>query len=93
MIGKGALDEVAALATRQLSPELPVMKALGVPELMAHLSGTLDLEEAVERAKRQTRRYAKRQMTWFRNQMIAWNDVLEQQTQRKIDEILAFICD
>lgn len=71
MLDQGALKEVARLRERRLDPGLPAMKALGVPHLIAHLEGRLTLEEAVERAKRETRRYAKRQGTWFRHQIIA----------------------
>lgn len=70
MIARGALDEVAALAARGLDAGLPVMKAVGVPELMRHLRGETSLDEAIELAQRATRRYAKRQMTWFRHQMV-----------------------
>jgi tRNA dimethylallyltransferase len=92
MIEEGALREVEALLARGLDPGLPAMKALGVPEIGAYLTGEMTLEEAGARAKMQTRRYAKRQLTWLRNQMIAWKSVSEQQSERKIDEILAFIC-
>ncbi len=69
MIEAGALDEAAALAARSLDPGLPAMKALGVPELLAHLRGDTTLDEAIAGAQQATRRYAKRQMTWFRHQM------------------------
>jgi tRNA dimethylallyltransferase len=72
MVGAGALEEVRALIARGLDPALPAMKAVGVRELGAHLSGELDLDEAIALGQRQTRRYAKRQMTWFRNQTPAW---------------------
>jgi tRNA dimethylallyltransferase len=65
MMEAGALAEVERLAARHLPPALPVMKALGVPPLLAHLAGRLLLEEAVAAAKLETRRYAKRQLTWF----------------------------
>ncbi len=70
MIATGALDETAALAARGLDPGLPAMKAVGVPELLRHLRGAIDLDDAVALATRATRRYAKRQMTWFRHQMV-----------------------
>jgi len=69
MIGDGALDEVAALRERRLDPLLPIMRAHGVPGLIAHLDGTLDRAEAIRRGQADTRRYAKRQFTWFRHQM------------------------
>jgi tRNA dimethylallyltransferase len=67
MMDAGAPDEVRALAARGLDPGLPVMKALGVPELLRHLAGALPREEAVRLARQATRRYAKRQYTWFRH--------------------------
>jgi tRNA dimethylallyltransferase len=69
MLGRGALDEVAALAALGLDPRLPAMKAVGVPELLAHLRDEITLPEAVRRAQQGTRRYAKRQTTWFRHQL------------------------
>ncbi len=76
MLEQGALDEVARVMARvkaqRLDPALPGMKALGAPQLMAHLAGALSLDEAVTRAKTATRRYAKRQLTWARNQMFHW---------------------
>jgi tRNA dimethylallyltransferase len=74
MLEAGALGEVAALAARRLDPALPVMRAHGVPRLIAHLNGDLSLDEAAALAKADTRRYAKRQFTWARHQMpeFAW---------------------
>jgi tRNA dimethylallyltransferase len=72
MLEMGALDEVRALAKRNLDPTLPAMKAHGVPWLLRHLKGEIDLATAAEGAKMDTRRYAKRQVTWFRNQMPDW---------------------
>lgn len=69
MMGEGALEEAKALHQRKLSPDLPAARALGVPQLVAHLEGKLSLEDAVDQAIVQTRQYAKRQMTWFRHQM------------------------
>jgi tRNA dimethylallyltransferase len=69
MLRAGALDEAAALAARGLDPALPVMRAHGVPHLIAHLSGALSIEEAAARSKLETRQYAKRQFTWARHQM------------------------
>lgn len=72
MIGQGALEEVQALTARGLDPLAPIMKAVGVRELAAHLSGELTLDQAVALAQQETRRYAKRQLTWFRNQTPDW---------------------
>jgi tRNA dimethylallyltransferase len=75
MMQAGALDEVAALRERRLDPMLPVMRAHGVPGLIAHLDGNLSLDEAIARGQADTRAYAKRQMTWFRHQMAGWTAV------------------
>ena len=72
MIQNGALDEVRALLARNLDPTLPAMKAVGVPELAAHLSGATTLDQAVAAIRLSTRPYAKRQLTWFRNQTSDW---------------------
>jgi tRNA dimethylallyltransferase len=72
MLATGALDEVRALAARGLDPLLPAMKAHGVPWLIRHLNGEITLEEAADGGVMDTRRYAKRQVTWFRNQMKDW---------------------
>ena len=69
MMAAGALDEVQILAARQLAPDLPAMKAHGVPWLVRHLGGEITLDQAVDEAKRDTRQYTKRQATWFRNQL------------------------
>ena len=70
MLEQGALDEIRALP--KLDPKKPLMKAIGVPELLAHLNGELTLEEAKIKSKTATRNYIKRQMTWFRGQMKGW---------------------
>lgn len=72
MLEAGALDEVRVLAARQLDPTLPAMKAHGVPWLIRHLNGEISLEDATAGGVMDTRRYAKRQLTWFRNQLPDW---------------------
>ena len=72
MLAAGALDEVRALAARGLDPLLPAMKAHGVPWLIRHLRGEIPLAEAAEGGKLDTRRYTKRQATWFRHQLADW---------------------
>jgi tRNA dimethylallyltransferase len=69
MLAGGAIEEVRALARRGLNPALPAMKAHGVPWLIRHLKGEITLDQAAEGGKRDTRRYTKRQATWFRNQL------------------------
>ena len=68
MIRRGALAEVGRLLDRRLSPALPVMRAIGVPELAAHLRGEFSLNQAIAAGQLATRQYAKRQRTWFRGQ-------------------------
>ena len=77
MVAEGALAEVAALAARNLDPELPALKAVGYRELAAHLRGEASLESARAEARMQTRRYAKRQTTWMRGQMADWPRLTE----------------
>jgi len=72
MLDNGAVDEVGRLAARELDKSLPAMKAHGVPWLMRYLKGEISREEAAAGAIMDTRRYAKRQLTWFRNQMKDW---------------------
>jgi tRNA dimethylallyltransferase len=72
MLAAGAINEVRALVARGLDPLAPAMKAHGVPWLVRHLRGEIDLETAAAGAKADTRRYAKRQFTWFRNQLPDW---------------------
>ncbi|SDC16699.1 tRNA (adenosine(37)-N6)-dimethylallyltransferase MiaA [Ruegeria marina] len=74
MLDNGALDEVARAAACY-DPSLPAFKAIGVPELMAHLRGEITLDEAREKATIATRQYAKRQRTWFRARMGKWHSL------------------
>jgi tRNA dimethylallyltransferase len=90
MIGAGALDEVRALKAGGLADDLPAARALGVPQLMAHLDGHLSLDVAIEQAVAETRRYAKRQMTWFRHQMPDWT-VVERSDVGEMAEILSAV--
>lgn len=72
MFAGGALEEARALAARGLDPDLPAMKAHGMPHLAALLRGEIACEEALERTQIDTRQYAKRQLTWMRGQMPGW---------------------
>ncbi|HEY9453802.1 MAG TPA: tRNA (adenosine(37)-N6)-dimethylallyltransferase MiaA [Bradyrhizobium sp.] len=69
MLASGALEEVGALAARNLDPLLPAMKAHGVPALIRHLRGEITRDQAAEIGRADTRHYAKRQFTWFRHQL------------------------
>ncbi len=68
MLDAGAIAEVEALLERGLDPDLPVMRAIGVPEIAAWLAGEIEAEEVVAAGSQATRNYAKRQFTWFRRQ-------------------------
>jgi tRNA dimethylallyltransferase len=89
MMAAGALEEVRALAARHLDSNLPAMKAHGVPWLIRHLKGDITLAEAVAQAKRDTRRYTKRQGTWFRNQLPQFEWVEPQQAAAAVDAQLS----
>ncbi len=75
MMSMGGMDEIVRVHERGLPRDLPMMKAIGLPPLIAHLEGKLSFEEALFEAKRDTRRFAKRQFTWFRGQSEGWHCV------------------
>jgi tRNA dimethylallyltransferase len=81
MLRAGALQEVAALRERRLDPTLPVMRAHGVPDLIAYLDGDISLLRAAERAKRDTRSYARRQWTFARHQLAAFRWAAPEEAQ------------
>ena len=68
MVEQGAADEVRSLVARGLDPELPVMRAIGVREIAAWLSGDVSKDDAIAAGQQATRHYAKRQYTWFAHQ-------------------------
>jgi tRNA dimethylallyltransferase len=88
MLAAGALEEVRALDARNLDPTLPAMKAHGVPWLRRHLAGEIPLAEAAEGGKRDTRRYTRRQATWFRNQLPDFVWLSLEAAAEKIDQAL-----
>ena len=89
MLVQGALDEVRALDARGLDPMLPAMKAHGVPWLRRHLAGEISLAEAAEGGKADTRRYTKRQLTWFRHQMPGWTWIVPEAAEAAVREAIA----
>jgi tRNA dimethylallyltransferase len=101
MLDAGAIGEVEQLLVQNLSPELPAMRAHGVPELSTHLRGTISLEEAGRRTELVTGQYTKRQATWFRHHDLAEPAMTEiiqsrstrdtQLSERLIQRIFAFI--
>jgi tRNA dimethylallyltransferase len=70
MVEQGALEEARSMIG--LDPSLPAIRAIGLPELIAHLKGETSLDEAITRAQAATRQYIKRQLTWWRGQMAHW---------------------
>jgi tRNA dimethylallyltransferase len=91
MLVSGALDEIRALASRNLDAALPAMKALGIPYLLRHLAGDMSLDEACKASQQVTRNYVKRQGTWFRNQFIADLSIDTQYNDNNKDNIFSFI--
>ncbi len=91
MIGEGAVEEARALGDLGLDPGLPLMKALGLRPLVDYASGNIDLSDAIARGQAETRAYAKRQETWFRTQMIAWNRQSAQDSERLTSIIFSFV--
>ena len=88
MLQAGAFEEVRRLAARKLDPSLPAMKAHGVPWLIRHLSGEITLAAATGGAVMDTRRYAKRQLTWFRNQMKDWSWAPAEEAEKVLENQL-----
>jgi tRNA dimethylallyltransferase len=92
MIDQGAVAEVEALLTRRLNPNLPAMRAIGVRELSAYLLGQCSLDEAIAAGQQATRRYAKRQYTWFAHQPPAdWPRFQEALDLDRLGEALALL--
>ncbi len=92
MMENGAIAEVQALLARDIPADVPVLRAIGVPEIAAMLAGDLDRDEAVARGKIATRQYAKRQFTWFRNQSpttwLRWEKEINDSNKHKIETLL-----
>jgi tRNA dimethylallyltransferase len=92
MVASGALEEVRALGQMNLPAEAPALKALGVRELLDHLAETSALELAIAAGQQSSRRYAKRQMTWFRNQIQGANFItFDAVSATSLERILAKI--
>ena len=92
MIDKGAVSEVEALLDRKLNPNLPVMRAIGVAELSSYLLGSTSLDEAIAAGRQATRRYAKRQYTWFAHQPPAeWPRFQEPLDVERLGDALALL--
>ncbi|MCY4237391.1 MAG: tRNA (adenosine(37)-N6)-dimethylallyltransferase MiaA [Rhodospirillaceae bacterium] len=92
MVENGAVDEVRQLMALELSPSLPAMKAVGVPQLSSYLKGSIDLPTAITRGQAATRQYSKRQFTWFRRQFHAPKIDFAQFSERNYNKIFTKIC-
>jgi tRNA dimethylallyltransferase len=92
MIDQGAVGEVEALIARKLNPNLPVMRAIGVREISGYLLGETSLDDATSAGRQATRRYAKRQYTWFAHQPPAeWPRFREPLDVDRLGEALALL--
>ena len=91
MLAAGALEEVRALLALGLDRALPAMRAIGVSELAQVIEGKKSLEEVTPIAQRSTRNYVKRQLTWARRNMISWNWLNENYSERLETEFIKFI--
>ena len=91
MLAAGAQQEVEELWALNLPPDANGLKALGVGQIMAYIQGEIDAETATAQAQQATRRYAKRQMTWFRSQMSDWKSFSEQDYENNFAKIFSFI--
>ena len=87
MIDGGALDEARRLQALELDPSLPAMKAVGVPQMLAHLRGETDRAAMIVQGQTATRRFAKRQFTWFRRQYRSPDAVFTQFSESMRDEL------
>lgn len=84
MMRAGALAEARRIAALNIPADMPGMKSIGLTALLAHLSGEIELDEAIARAQTETRNYAKRQTTWFRNQMPDWQHLAPDEAERAL---------
>ena len=91
MLAEGALDEVRALAGLALDPALPAMRAVGVAPLLGHIRGEIPLAAALAAAQTATRRYAKRQYTWFRHKMLSWQRYSAKDSESFFEKIFPII--
>lgn len=91
MLENGAIEEVVSLLARSPAEDFPLLKAVGVPPIRAFLGDEIDKDRLIELGKRDTRRYAKRQMTWFRHQFIPQRTIETKHSEIKLDEIFSEI--
>ena len=88
MFENGAVEEVRHLLTKNYSENSPIMKAIGVDEITSFLNSDITLDKALELIKFKTHQYAKRQITWINNQMISWNSINTQYSNKIMNKII-----
>ena len=89
MFAAGLVDETVGLLQSGLKENRTAMQAIGYRQVVEHIDGLRDLPKTVELVKQKTRQYAKRQGTWFRNQLkLQWINVLENSTPEGIAEMI-----
>ena len=88
MFNEGVVDEVKFLLDKNYSLNSPIMKAIGVEEISMFLNNYLSIEKVKELIKFKTHQYAKRQITWINNQMITWNSINTQYSNKIIKKII-----
>jgi len=92
MVADGLIEEVRALYEAGVAREAQAIQAIGYKEIYDYLDGVIDLEAAVELVKRNSRRLAKRQYTWFRNQMdVIWFDVDVANFEKTVEKVEVFL--
>jgi tRNA dimethylallyltransferase len=91
MVAEGAIEEARAVAALGLDPSLPAMRAVGLPPLIAYSRGEIAFEEAAERAKTNTRNYAKRQISWINSNFKTWRPYLEKEKERTKRDATIFL--
>ncbi|MGL1920501.1 MAG: tRNA (adenosine(37)-N6)-dimethylallyltransferase MiaA [Hyphomicrobiales bacterium] len=91
MVELGGLAEVESLMAMGLPPHMTALKAIGVRQINEALIGNMTMDEAIEKSKTESRRYAKRQMTWQKGNLITYNSIIEQHSERKLANILSKI--
>ena len=88
MFREGVVEEVERLGKKKYPLKTPIMKAIGVEEILSFLKGDISINKASDLIKFKTHQYAKRQITWINNQMITWNDINTQYSDKIIDKII-----
>lgn len=88
MFENGAVEEVRGLLNKNYSENSPIMKAIGVDEITSFLNNDITIDRVLELIKFKTHQYAKRQITWINNQMISWNSINTQYSNKIINEII-----